>query len=216
MTFGCVNTICISHGHNDHTGGLKPFFNTFQNNDIEVVAHPDAFKKKICDNLDISSPLSYNELTKLCKLSLTKEPRKISNNIVFLGEIPSLNDFENRILIGKQEICGSFEDDFVLDDSALAYQASNGIYVITGCSHSGICNIIEYAKQVCNDTRILGVIGGFHLFDVNTQVRETINYFKENNIKELYPCHCTSFAVKAEINNAIPIKEVGVGLQIEW
>ena len=90
------------------------------------------------------------------------------------------------------------------------------IYIITGCSHSGICNIIEYAKKVTGNNNVLGIIGGFHLFDTNNRVTKTIEYFKENNITELYPCHCTSFKVKSAINNIIPIKEVGVGLTIEW
>lgn len=42
-----------------------------------------------------------------------------------------------------------------MDGTALVYKSENGIYIIAGCSHShsGICNIVEYAKQVCNDNR---------------------------------------------------------------
>lgn len=58
----------------------------------------------------------------------------------------------------------------MLDDTAIEYKGKNGIYIITGCSHSGICNIIEYAKKVCNDDRVLGIIGGFHLFNKNEQL----------------------------------------------
>ena len=136
--------------------------------------------------------------------------------MIFLGEIINSNVFEERKVIGKQTVDNELVDDYVLDDTAIAYKSENGIYIITGCSHSGICNIIEYAKKVCNDDRVLGVIGGFHLFDVNEQVRKTIKYIDENNIKELYPCHCTSFAVRAEMYKTLPIREVGVGLELEW
>ena len=54
--------------------------------------------------------------------------------------------------------------DFLIDDSALVYKSDKGLFVITGCSHSGICNIIEYAKEVCSEDRIIGCIGGFHIF----------------------------------------------------
>ncbi len=47
-----------------------------------------------------------------------------------------------------------------MDDTALVYKGEKGSYIITGCSHSGICNIAEYAKKVCGDNRILGIIGG--------------------------------------------------------
>lgn len=81
----------------------------------------------------------------------------------FLGEIPTLNDFEQR------HGFGSAEDpvDLVLDDTALVYRGSEGLFVITGCSHSGICNIIEYAKKVCGEAKVQGVIGGWHLFKVD-------------------------------------------------
>lgn len=51
-----------------------------------------------------------------------------------------MNDFENRKPIGKKMIEGKIlVDDYVMDDTALAYKSENGIYIITGCSHSGIC-----------------------------------------------------------------------------
>lgn len=210
-----VNTIAISHGHDDHTKGLKYFFEENINKNISIIAHPDAFNFKAIDDLEICSPILEEELKEKCSLILSKEPKQISKNIIFLGEIPQINTFENRKVIGKQLTGQNLMDDYVFDDTALAYKSENGIYIITGCSHSGICNIIEYAKQVCKDTRVLGVIGGFHLFEVNERVHKTIDYLKQNNVKELYPCHCTSFAVKAEIHKNIPVKEVGVGLEIK-
>lgn len=208
-----IDTIVISHGHDDHTRGLKYYFQT-QHKDVSIIAHPDAFKEKVFDNEKICSPILEEELKRKCKLILSKEPIKVSNHLTFLGEIPQINNFEMRQPIGKTKIGGTFVEDYLLDDSALVYESEDGIYIITGCSHSGICNIIEYAKRVCKNAHVLGVIGGFHLFEVTERVTETINYFKKNNIKELYPCHCTSFEVKAEIHKVIPIIEVGVGLEI--
>lgn len=211
-----INTIVISHGHDDHTRGLKFYFEQEDRNNISVVAHPDAFKEKVKDHLRICSPILQEELKDRCNLILSKEPVKISKNITFLGEIPRANDFENQEPIGKQYDGTNFIDDYLKDDTALVYKNENGIYIITGCSHSGICNIIEYAKKVCNDERVMGIIGGFHLFEVNEQVKKTIEYLRKHNIKELYPCHCTSFNVRAEMHKTLKINEVGVGLEINW
>lgn len=210
-----VSTIAISHGHDDHTRGLKYLCEKVDLSKTKIVAHPDAFKEKTFDSEPIGSPLSERQLHSICKLTLSKEPLKISENITFLGEIPTLNDFEKRQPIGLLHDCGIESDDLLMDDSALVYKGNDGIFIITGCSHSGICNIIEYAKLISNENRVIGVIGGFHLFEISPQLINTIKYFEENQIKELYPCHCVSFKAKAEINKHIPIHEVGVGLEIE-
>lgn len=208
-----VSTIAFSHGHNDHTQGLQYW--PAENVPVRIVAHPDTFKERMCGDLAIGSPLSENDLREHYKLTLSKTPLQISDHITFLGEIPASNNFECRKSFGIIQEKTSYQEDFVADDTALVYNNGDGLFIITGCSHSGICNIIEYAKQVCSENRVSGVIGGFHLFEVSEQLKQTIAYFKANKITELYPCHCVSFAAKAEIHKHIPIHEVGVGLVVE-
>lgn len=209
-----LDKIIISHGHNDHTGGLKYLFDYLNNENISLTAHPKCLYKKVCDNKDIGILMTKEELEKVCHLELTKSPLEIMKNITFLGEIPQRNDFEIREFIGK---CGKKDemiDDAVLDDSALVYKSEKGLFIITGCSHSGICNIMEYAKEVCKENKIYGVIGGFHLFDVNDRLMKTIQYLKENSVELLYPCHCVSLEAKIQMGKKLNIREVGVGVEI--
>lgn len=208
-----VNKLVISHGHDDHTGGLSNFFK--DKREVELIAHPYCFNyKEDATGLYIGSPLTREKLSNVCKLNLSKQPIQVSKNIIYLGEIPTINEFEPRYSIGKCIIDDNKMDDTIVDDSAIVYKSDKGLFVITGCSHSGICNILEYAKKVCNDQRIYGVIGGFHLFDVNERLEKTITYLKENNIKLLYPCHCVSLKAKIEMAKELDINEVGVGLEI--
>ncbi|MBI9102488.1 MAG: MBL fold metallo-hydrolase [Spirochaetales bacterium] len=216
LDINMIDTIVLSHGHDDHTGGLKYLFQEKPRREVSIIAHPETFNKKMLDGLSIGSPFGREEMEKKCNLTLSRTPLKVSENITFLGEIPGRFDFEKSAPLGKAERGGSLENDTLQEDSALTCKTGEGIYIITGCSHAGICNIIEYAKEVCEEERVLGVIGGFHLFDVTERVKKTINYFHENKIEKLYPCHCTSFQVRASINKVIPVKEVGVGLEILW
>lgn len=211
-----ITDIVVSHGHNDHTGGLKHLFEQFDIPDARIIAHQRAFNEKRIGEERICSPFSATQLRKYAKVTLSDKPVKISSNVYFLGEIPPSNDFEERKPIGKVLLEDGFADDLLLDDTAIAYNAGKGTYIVTGCSHSGICNIIEYSKHVCGDDRILGVIGGFHLFDVGRQLEKTIEYFLKNGIREVYPCHCVSFKVKAEMHKYIPVNEVGVSMELDW
>ena len=211
-----IDKIVLSHGHNDHTGGLAYLADLFDKEKKEIVTHPDTFLPKQEDDDDIGASRLEQKFKKNYLFSLTKEPVQLTEKLLFLGEIPQLVSFEPRKQVGETEKNGSFVPDFVLDDSALVYQGKEGLHLITGCSHSGICNICEYAKQVTGVDKIIAVIGGFHLFEEDKQLIQTVDYFKKQQFEKLYPSHCVSFKAKAFIHNYIPIEEVGVGLELEW
>jgi 7,8-dihydropterin-6-yl-methyl-4-(beta-D-ribofuranosyl)aminobenzene 5'-phosphate synthase len=55
-------------------------------------------------------------------------------------------------------------DPLIKDDQAIILSIKDkGLVVITGCGHSGIINILKYAKELTGLDRIYAVIGGMHL-----------------------------------------------------
>ena len=210
-----LEAVIISHGHNDHTGGLAYFPKS--NTKPKLIAHPGIMDVKRAEGLDISIPVSEAFLQARFTPVFTKEPYWLDESLVFLGEIPRTNTFENKEAVGEL-CCGNcWQGDYVLDDSALAYVAQDGIYIITGCSHAGICNIVEYAKRVTGKSLVKGIIGGLHLFSgCSEQAVQTAAYLKANVQGTIYPCHCTNLAAKVALYGSLQLEEVGVGLQIEW
>lgn len=225
VSFLNIDYIVISHGHTDHTWGLPFLIQHIIEGIIEgrtckrptLIAHPLICLTRIDDSIEIGSLLSEDKLNKHFNLSFTKKPLWITEKLVFLGEIERKNDFEAQKPIGKILKDGVAEDDYLLDDSALVYCSLEGLVIITACSHSGICNIIEYAKKVCADERILDIIGGLHLLNPEErQLEKTVEYFKHQNLRSLYACHCTDLYSKIALSRAANVKEVGVGMVLEY
>ena len=102
------------------------------------------------------------------------------------------------------------------DDSALAVKSKKGLIVITGCSHSGICNIVEYAKKVAGIKKIYSVIGGFHLKKDDIVLKKTTEYLKKENIERLYPCHCTGLPALVKFYAAFKIDRIRSGDIIDF
>jgi len=200
-----TDLIVLSHGHWDHGNGLRYLGNK------KLLCHPDAFKKRYrkINQSNIGLDLSYEELNKKFELIVSSTPYYISENIIFLGEIPRLNDFESQTTSFIDE---NKEPDFVPDDSALAIVINNKLTVITGCSHSGICNIVEYAKETTGLKNVKTVMGGFHLKENDIQTKKTIQYFKEQKIKNILPTHCTQLPALAAFYDEFKIKQVQTGM----
>jgi len=220
-----INYIVLSHGHNDHTGGLVPLWRLYNESKTQkipyieptLIAHPEVFTYKEYEGEEIGSIISADKIDKYFKTNLQNKAYWINKNCVFLGEIERNNNFENKNSVGKYEKNSQMHDDFVEDDSALVYKTKKGLVIITGCSHAGICNIIEQAKRICNDEKIVDILGGFHLMNPSElQSSGTLKYFEESNITNIHPCHCTSLKYKIELSKLMEVNEVGVGLSLQY
>lgn len=179
-----INTIVLSHGHFDHGDGLQYLAGG------DLICHPGCFVKRYrkADYSYIGLKNSREELSGKFNLVTSSTPYQITEKIVFLGEIPRVTDFESKKTPFVLE--GGIPD-FVMDDSGIALLLNEGLFVVTGCGHAGIVNTLEHAKKVTGENRLYGVMGGFHLKKVDRQTEETVHYLKENNVKHVYPSHCT-------------------------
>lgn len=222
-----LDYVVLSHGHLDHSWGLEPLVRLFLEAGIEklpfrspvLIAHPLAFEsKKIEDIGEIGSLLTPKKLSEHFRMQLSSTPVWLSEKLVFLGEIPRNFSFEKGAAVGYvQDREGNKIPDLLPDDTALAYRTGVGLVIITGCSHSGICNITEYAKEVCGDSRVLDIIGGFHLLKPSEErMRGTLEYLKKLNPACVHACHCTDLNSKIELSKVCRLEEVGAGLQIEY
>ncbi|MCD6353498.1 MAG: MBL fold metallo-hydrolase, partial [Proteobacteria bacterium] len=92
------------------------------------------------------------------------------------------------------------------DQALVIHLKGKGLVIISGCSHSGIINIIHYARKITGVTRVYGVMGGFHLTGPAFEpiIGETIEKLKAINPAIIFPMHCTGWKATTEIAEQMP------------
>lgn len=222
-----LDVLVLSHGHIDHTGGLSALMRHLVHKAPEgrqlpvpeLIAHPRCFWPKEKERRNNGSVVREEEARQQFLLHLSDKPVWITDDLVFLGEIPRRFAFEkgdpaNRILHDPH---GATEPDYLLDDTALAFRSAEGLVIITGCSHAGICNITEYAREVCGVRAVTDIIGGLHLLSPEPKrLARTGKYLNRLHLNALHACHCTALPAKLALAGCCPVKDVGVGTRLEW
>jgi 7,8-dihydropterin-6-yl-methyl-4-(beta-D-ribofuranosyl)aminobenzene 5'-phosphate synthase len=198
-----IDKIVLSHGHFDHTGGLKHVLEKI-GREIEVIAHPDIWQAKYATDQGeegryIGIPFSRKELEELgARFRLTAEPVAISDSIMTSGEIPLVTDYEETEPDLEVKDVGGFKPDRFRDDQALIIKTPPGLVVILGCAHRGIINTLYHAQKLSGVKKIDTVLGGSHLMNASEErIWRTVAALKELGVKRLGACHCTGMAATA-------------------
>ncbi len=222
-----LDYIVLSHGHNDHTWGLHHLLRLFSDAIMDgtahrlprLVAHPHCFYPRPKPLFpDIGAVLAADEVGRFMPLELTSRPVQLTPNLFFLGEIERTLSFEafdpgpRRIVMPD----GRVQADSLVDDTALAFRGTDGLAVITGCAHSGVCNTVEHARRVCGEERVADIVGGLHLREAGSRLDGTCDYLRGLGLDALHACHCTSLLAKVALAGAAPLRETGVGLRLEY
>ena len=220
-----AESVVLSHGHFDHTGGLKTVLQLSHN--PKVYAHPATFQPKFaCNEYGQSRSIGIpfmNEIS-IRKLAgdviFTIRPTQIADGIFVTGEIPRITEFEDT---GGPFFLddGCTKPDPFLDDQALFFESSKGMVVLLGCAHAGVINTLLYIQQLTHGKPIHAVMGGMHLLSASrVRMNRTIEYLDRINPDLLGPAHCTGEAATAELWDAFPQKcrpcHVGTSIEFDW
>ncbi|MFW5928298.1 MAG: MBL fold metallo-hydrolase [Thermoplasmatota archaeon] len=199
-----IDMIFLSHCHYDHTKGLVGMLKAIKKDNIPIIAHPDIFRE--CMDLDSSIKIkgitNENSEKKIREegghLLLVDSPFSLMDGVISTGEIEDRYDFED-VSSNKYTIeNGNIVEDRTPDDMSLILKFSNGIVVVSGCSHAGIVSIVRKAVKVTDKSNVKGVIGGFHLLNSNMErIETTKNKFQEFGVKKVYAGHCTGLRAES-------------------
>ena len=200
--------VILSHGHWDHTGGLKYLIKYYKDKamarkPILLYTSDDIFLKRYEFNWNTQVGLDVDKevMEQYFDVRVTPEPLWLTKNLCYMGLTERTNDYEHIHPQTSQQLRnGVWCDDVVDEDTQLCYRHKNGkeVSVVATCSlrnlqYYGVCKETYGAQQIHT------YLGGSHLrIDEvpQSQVDKTCEYVKAQNIKNFYICHDTDLALQ--------------------
>ena len=185
-----VNYVFISHGHNDHAGGLRHFMEV--NKKAKVIVSPEALKGEYYSKRHAlhSITTEWPEIPQE-RLMTIDHSGNIADGIYVMAHIPQTCPMPK----GNQHLfVHDSHDQYVRDDfrHELALYADGLLF--TGYAHSGLENILAACPE-----RVNTVVGGFHLLDgqeSEEELRALALRLKANyHDTHFYTSHCTGDSV---------------------
>ena len=197
-----IDSVVLSHGHYDHTGGLYPFLEV--NKKAKVYAKPELFDPKYRVNRTFIGTPKNEELLK-GRLVFADDVTELEEGIFIMPNIPIKDPidkhFDGLLKLKNNEIV---PDEFD-DELYIVVVENNLVNIISACSHRGITNICEAATDYFN-LRIGLILGGFHLKNCTTeQYIHLTHYFRTLQPKQLGVCHCTGIEKYADLRRECEI-----------
>ena len=201
LDLSVVDYVFLSHGHNDHTGGLSAFLK--MNKKAKVIVSPNAVSGEFYSNrggmhsISVKWPLDLME----GRTVYVEKTQMLHDRVGIIASVPQKHPLpkgDRHLLILRD---GKYYPDDFGHEMALYVDG----FLFTGCAHSGLENILEACQWPVNT-----VLGGFHLLDPkdgDTYESETELKSLSDRLSENYPhttfytSHCTGDGVFQSLKN---------------
>ncbi len=199
-----VSHLVLSHGHQDHTGGIKDVL--AQTGEVTVHAHTDVWRPRYVARKGEQARYAglmflREQLESMgATFQLSDGPVHISREVMTTGPVPRVTPFEKLDAALVVKAPQGWQQDQVPDDQSLVVKTPEGLVVLLGCAHSGMVNTLLHAQQVAGEKRIFAVLGGTHLgFASQEQLDKTVAMLRELDLQKIGVSHCTGLPASGRL-----------------
>lgn len=193
-----VRRVVLSHGHFDHSGGLR--FLAAQTRRFDVVTGEGFFLDKygvkgvtrefLGNDFD-AEWLADNDIA---QITVDEPVREVAPGVYALTDFPRIHPDETVNPRFKVRMDGTFVEDTFADEVMLAIDTAQGLVAVLGCSHPGVKNMLDAAAERLGKP-IHGVVGGTHLVEATRASLDlTVEYMRRKDIRVIGVSHCTGEA----------------------
>jgi len=212
---GNLRAIAISHGHVDHHGGLEGLFRRNGPMHLPLIIHPDAWRdRKLVFPTGAEMHLPPPSLNDLEREGLTVVEERgpsvlIDGTMLVSGQVARTTSYDKGFPLQVARIDAERwePDPWTWDDqNVVVHVRDRGLVIVSGCSHSGVVNVVRNAQELTGETRIAGLIGGFHLTGglFEPLIAPTVADITAFGIERIVPAHCTGWRAMHALAGTLP------------
>jgi len=129
------------------------------------------------------------------KIIETTNPEKLYTGTITSGEIEIFDEIElpKGLYLGVSKT--DYEKHTYREEIALYINIrEKGLVIITGCSHTGLINIVKHGQKLTGVDKIYALIGGFHKErETIENIEEVVSFIEDLNPEITCGMHCTGF-----------------------
>lgn len=204
-----VDCVVLSHNHWDHARGLPRMLKAIGRPSIPVVVHPAAFRLNFYNRPRLRVTSAFRRDQEAIEeaggvILPVSEPLEVCTGLFTSGHVERVTGEPTGVATKVLADDGTWGEDPVDDDQFLwASVKGQGVVILTGCSHSGIVNILRHTMKIASTDKISAVIGGFHLIRApEERIARTIGEFRSAGVDLVSSGHCTGFDAAAAMRQA--------------
>ena len=223
-----IDAAILSHHHSDHGGGLRRFLELNDHAPVYLGEAPDGeptgrlfhvVRRYI--GLDWALMAEHAD-----RFHVVLEPTEILPGVFVLPRIGNRypRPAGNRILFVRKG--REFARDDFRHEVVVALREGDTLAVLTGCSHSGVLNMMDTVQRHFPGVPVKAVVGGFHMValppftrmsDSAQDVAEVGRTVLEMGVETTWTGHCTGTAAFKVLQGAMGdrARQIHTGARIE-
>ena len=183
-----VNYLILSHGHSDHTGGLKFFLE--YNDHARVICKPGVFVRKFKGERE--NGMTGIDEKYMSRFDFHETNFELLPGLFVVAQLPIYDLRDTHFNCFELHKDGQCIPDTFEDELALSIVSGDDMTVVSACSHRGITNILRAIVEYLPGKHLKQVIGGYHIHLAGNEKSDVIaSYFQNFPDCKIGVCHCS-------------------------